>query len=360
MHLHLKPTKSNLLANKEPSLKTLSTKEHTMLRISWAVGTFLLLCSLLLQPLYASPKEGGNITLVLDWTPNTNHTGIVVAKELGFYEQEGINLKIIQPNKNSAELLTAQNYAQFGISSESSLLEALGRNLPVISVAAIIAHDTSGFYSLKQKNIKTPKDFEGKTYGGWGSDFEIATIKAMMGKSHADFSKLKIVTIGTANFFTAKNIDFVWGFEAWTGCEAAVEKIPVNYVPVRSSLNIDGYTPIIIANTKFLKLRPNLASRFLKATTRGYMYAIAHPQEAASILLKKYPELNRALVYKSQAFLASHYRDASKEWGYQDKIVWSKYQSWMLKQKVIKQPFKLPKIFTNEFLPRSNRNNGRL
>src|SRR5690606_11805181 len=146
----------------------------------------------------------------------TNHTGIVVAKQLNYYKKEGLNVKIIQPSKASSELLVARNFANFGISSdEGSFIEALSKGMPIISISAIIATDTSGFYSLKNKNIKTPKDFEGKVYGSWGTNMEIAILKAMMQQYGADFNKVKIVTIGNIDIFRTKNIDFVWGFEAW-------------------------------------------------------------------------------------------------------------------------------------------------
>lgn len=306
-----------------------------------------------LNPGISRANLGGgksSITLVLDWTPNTNHSGIVIAQKLGYYAHRGLDVKIVQPSKNSAEYMVARGMAQIGISSESNLIEAITKGMPLISVATIIAHDTSGFYSLAAKHIITPKDFEGKTYGGWGSDFEIATIKAMMSQAGADFKKLKIVTIGSANFFNAKNIDFVWGFSGWTGIEAQILGKKVNFIKVRTTLNLDGFTPVIITSSSYAQHNPQLMHQFMAATHQGYEFAIKHPQEAAKILLTNYPELKKDLVIGSTKFLAPRYQEDSPYWGYQKPATWEHYLKWMLANGVIKRAIPAKSVYTNEFL----------
>ena len=56
-----------------------------------------------------------DITLVLDWTPNTNHTGFYVALEKGYFEEEGLNVTIVQPPEDGATTMVASGQAQFGI-----------------------------------------------------------------------------------------------------------------------------------------------------------------------------------------------------------------------------------------------------
>ena len=146
------------------------------------------------------------VTLVLDYTPNTNHTGIYLAKEKGYYKDQGIDLEIIQPSDSDAATLVASDKAQFGVSYQEDVTYALTREkdpLPIKAIATIIQHNTSGFAAPVEKNIKTAKDFEGKTYGGWGSPSEEAIIKLAMKKKGADFNKLKRVDIGKDDYFTA-------------------------------------------------------------------------------------------------------------------------------------------------------------
>ena len=127
-----------------------------------------------------------DVTMVLDWTPNTNHTGLYVAL-----------VKIVQPSEGGAATLVATGKADFGISYQEEVTYAKTSEdpLPIKAVATVIQHNTSGFASPKSKNITSPKDFEGKTYGGWGSQSEDAILDAVMKKENKDFSKLKVLDV---------------------------------------------------------------------------------------------------------------------------------------------------------------------
>ncbi|MDQ9749711.1 ABC transporter substrate-binding protein, partial [Acinetobacter baumannii] len=61
-------------------------------------------------------EEKEKITFVLDWTPNTNHTGLYVAQNQGFFEKHGLEVEIVQPPEDGADTLVASGKAQFGIS----------------------------------------------------------------------------------------------------------------------------------------------------------------------------------------------------------------------------------------------------
>ena len=69
--------------------------------------------------------EVKKITLVLDWTPNTNHTGIYVAMEKGYFAEEGIEVEVVQPPEGGAEVLVASGKAEFGISFQDTMAPAI-------------------------------------------------------------------------------------------------------------------------------------------------------------------------------------------------------------------------------------------
>lgn len=96
-------------------------------------------------------KESGQlrkIIFVLDWTPNTNHTGIYIAQEKGYYAEQGLEVEIIQPQDGTSDTIVAANTAQFGISYQESVTFARAADVPIVSLAAVIQHNTSGFASL--------------------------------------------------------------------------------------------------------------------------------------------------------------------------------------------------------------------
>jgi ABC-type nitrate/sulfonate/bicarbonate transport system substrate-binding protein len=302
----------------------------------------------------AKPKPLTNVKVVLDWTPNTNHTGLYVAKQLGYYEQEGLNVDIVQPGQSGADTMVATGEAQFGVSYQEGLTQARVQGVPLVSIAAIIQHNTSGFASPVAKNIKSPKDFEGKTYGGWGSPAENAMIESLMQLEHADASKVKIVNIGEADYFTAvkKDIDFAWIYYGWTGVEAELRGEPINMIYLTQySDKLDYYTPILVTNEKMIKENPDIVKRFMAATSKGYEYAIAKPDEAADILIKAAPDLDPKLVKASQKWLSPKYQDDAPRWGEQKQAVFENYAEWMYEHKLLDKKLDASKAFTNDFLP---------
>lgn len=303
-----------------------------------------------------SANKGEKVTVVLDWTPNTNHTGLYTALENGYYKDQGLDVEIVQPPEGGAASLVASGKADFGISYQEEVTYAKTSDdpLPIKAIAAVIQHNSSGFASPKDKNIKTPKDFEGKIYGGWGSESETAAIKAVMEKTGADFNKVTIADIGQDDFFTAttNSVDFAWIYEGWDVVQAKLKNFDLNFIPLNQfDKRLDYYTPVIISNETLLNDNPELAKKFMKATTEGYQFAIDNPEEAAKILVKHAPEIDEELAIESQKFLASKYKDDAPRWGEMKDEVWNNYTAFLKEYGLINKDLKPEDAYTNEFLP---------
>lgn len=298
-------------------------------------------------------KEKRAIKLVLDWTPNTNHTGLYVAQTQGYYEQEGLQVELIQPGVSGADLMVAFGQAHFAIGGEETLMMARVQNIPLVSIAAIIQHNTSGFAAPVAKNITAPKDFEGKIYGCWGSPIEKMVIETIMKKNGGDYKKVNIVNIGQADYFTAikKDIDFSWIFYGWTGIEAELrqQKLTMLYINQYSD-KLDYHSPILLTNEKLIKEEPALIQAFMRATTKGYQFAINKPEAAAHILCQAVPDLNKDLVLASQKWLSPKYQDDAPRWGEQKEKVWQNYMEWLAENKLISKKINIKEAYTNDFL----------
>ncbi|MGG0789095.1 MULTISPECIES: ABC transporter substrate-binding protein [Bacillaceae] len=307
----------------------------------------------------ASKNEGNEklkkVSVVLDWTPNTNHTGLYVAKEKGYFKEQGLDVEIIMPGEAGADKLVASGKSEFGVSYQEGITQARVQGVPIVSVAAVIQHNTSGFASPEAKNIKTPKDFEGKTYGGWGSPVEKAIIDSLMKKENADVNKVDIVNTGDTDFFTSvkRDIDFAWIYYGWTGIEAELRNEKLNMVYLTEySDKLDYYTPVLTTNEKMIKEDPETVKAFVQAASKGYQFAIKNPDDAADILIKSAPDLDAKLVKKSQEWLADKYQDDAPRWGEQKLEIWKNYSDWMTENKLLEGDFDPEKAFTNEFLPK--------
>lgn len=304
----------------------------------------------------AEPAQKETINFVLDWTPNTNHTGLYVAKELGYFAEEGLDVNIIQPPEDGAAALVGSGKADFGIDAQDTLTPAFESStaVPVTAVASIIQHNTSGLISLKKDGITSPKKLEGKTYATWDLPVEQAMIKSVMTNDGGDFSKLKMVPSTVQDVIAAlnTNIDAVWVFYAWDGIATKVKGLETNYFQFKDINPVfDYYTPVIIANNDFLKNKPETAEKFLAAAKKGYEYAIANPGKAADILCKADPTLDKQIVQESQKWLADQYKAEVTRWGYIDPKRWDTFYKWLYDQKLITEQIPAGTGFSDDYLP---------
>lgn len=294
------------------------------------------------------------VTVLLDWVPNTNHTGLYVAQEKGYFKEQGLDVQIIQPSQGGVAGLVAAGQAQFGISYQEEVTMARLQKVPIVSIGAIIQHNTSCFAAKKTSHITRPKDFEGKRYGGFGSPTENAVIEAMMRKDGGDVKKVQFINMGSADFLASvgKNVDFSWIFAGWDGVRARMQGVALDTIMVKDAdPALDYYTPVIISNEKLIKENPEVVRAFMAAVTQGYKFAIAHPEDAAKMLVKNAPETDAKLAIESQEWLASQYQAEAPRWGEQKLSVWQGYADWMSARGLLKGKLEGAKAFTNDFLP---------
>ena len=296
------------------------------------------------------------VTLMLDWVPNTNHTGIYVALENGWYAEEGLQVEVVQPSEGSTPVqVAAAGKADFAISYQEEATNARVESIPLVSIAAIIQHNTSGFAAPTSKGISRPRDFEGKRYGAWGSPMERAMLDALMSCDGGDVDKVEFVNVGWADYFvvTERDVDFAWIFYGWTGIEANLRGKPLDIVMLKDWGRCvpDYYTPIIVTSEAEIAEKPEVVRGFIAATARGYEYAIEHPDESAEILLRHAPESDPELVMRSQLWLSRQYRADASRWGEQELDVWQRYADWMVEQGVLSTSIDAAQAFTNDYLP---------
>ena len=310
--------------------------------------------------LNAQADEPTKITLCLDWTPNTNHTGIYAAKALGYYEEEGLDVEIVQPPENGAVLMCAAGQAEFAIDAQDTMAAALDQDEPlgITAVAAMIQHNTSGILSRAGDGIDSPKGLEGKVYSTWESPIELRMIEYVMGQDGGDFSEVTLIPNDITDepaALAAHQTDAVWIFYGWSGINAQVEGVDCDYWSFADlSPDLDYYTPVIIANDSFLEESPDIAKAFLAATAKGYEYAAEHPEEAAGMLIEGDSTGSLAgsedLIQASQEWLSKRYIDDAESWGVIDEDRWNTFYSWLSKNELTQHDL-TGKGFSNEYLP---------
>ncbi len=302
-------------------------------------------------------NEKEKITFVLDWTPNTNHTGLYVAQEKGYFEDEGLEVEIVQPPEDGADALVASGKAQFGISFQDTMAPGVvGEDaLPTTAVAAVVQHNTSGIISRKGEGMDTPKGLEGKKYATWDAPIEKAMMENVVEADGGDFSKVELIPSTVTDEVSAlesKSVDAIWIFYAWAGVATEVAGLETDYFAFKDiNPAFDYYTPVIIGNNEFLEKEPETAKKFLSAVKKGYEDAIKDPDGAAEILCEAAPELDQELVKASQEYLKDQYIADADRWGYIDPDRWNLFYNWLNENGLTENEIPENTGFSNEYLP---------
>ena len=312
-----------------------------------------------------TPEATETCTVALDWTPNTNHTGIYVAKEKGYFADEGLNLKILPYSGANTDVLVAQGKADLGVSFVPQVLVSHTAGIPVKAVAAIASRNTESLAVLESSKYQSPKDLaNGTTYGGFGLPYEVPTWSAVIAADGGKNIDFKNVTLNTAAYeaLYAKKIDWSAIFDAWEGIEAKQRNIKLRTFPISKYLGEAGNYPsaIFVASEKEISGNPEKLQKCLAAISKGYDYAAENPAEAAQILIAADPSLEQSkeLVEASAEYLAPVYIGDSSQWGEFKEESWSGLGNILAEAGALKDasgkavtPTDYNAYFTNDLLP---------
>lgn len=306
-----------------------------------------------LQAPDGSKTELQKLTVVLDWVPNTNHTGLFVAKDKGYFADEGLDVEIVQPAEDSAATIVGMGRAEFGIHFQPNMVKRLLAKTPITAVAAILQHNTGGIMSLKESGISSPKELAGKKYSTWEDPIDDATVQFIMEKDGGDWSKVTLVPGESTDATTAlqmKMFDAIFVYQGWDYIHAQTKQVDTNFFLLTEyAPEFDYYTPVLIANDDFLKNQPEVAKRALRAIKKGYKFAAENPAEAAEILIHNAPEGDADLIRASQEYLSTQYIADAKSWGVIDRERWNRFYDWLYEQKLITEPL-TDKGFSGDYL----------
>ncbi len=307
---------------------------------------------------FARADERTAVTVILDWTPNTNHTGFFVAQARGYYDEANLDVTIQEPTDLQVEAVVSTGAAEFGVTYQEFFTYALADEMPLVSVAAIIQHNTSGFVTLHEEDpIARPADLAGLRYGGFGQpDLENAIINQLITCDGGEPDTFEYIDVGFADGFDLMErdrIDFAWMYYGWTGIEGELRGLDLDAVMLMDYLDCipDYYTPILITRQELIDEQPDVVAAFVQATARGFADAIQQPDEAADLLIQAAPEVDADLIRASAAWLAPQYQADAPRWGQQSADVWQGFSDFLVENGILDEGIDAEAAFTNDFLP---------
>ncbi len=300
--------------------------------------------------------EKTKITLCLDYTPNTNHSGIFVAQKKGYFDAENLEVTIIQPEEGTATELCASGKVQLAIDFQDYLAPSYIQGLGITAVAAIVNHNTAGILARKGE-LETPRGLENDKYATYMAPIELAMTDYLCQSAGGDASTINYIEDYPTNAAEALNnnvFDSLCIYYAWDGINAEMTG-DFDFVFYKDYEDaFDYYSPVIIANNDFLKNDSETAKAALRAIKKGYEYAIENPDEAADILINSDEtgalKGREEFVKKSQQWISKQYVADGKSWGYIDPARWNAFYKWCYDNKAIEKEIPENTGFSNDYL----------
>lgn len=246
----------------------------------------LLTATFLSLPLSLSAQTP--VTIALDWTLNTNHAGIIAARDRGLYADAGLQVEVLPFSDTSSAALVAAGAADFGYLSALAFLSAKAGGADLTALWATMQHETGRLvYNLDNTEIKRPADLSGKTYAGFGSAWEAALIGAMI-RHDGGIPEWDTVTLGTGAYeaLASGAVDFTLEVATWEGVNGQLLGRRQGSFRYQDYGVPDQHNGYIATRESVLRDRPEVVKAFMDATRAGYTWVADHPQEAADLLLK--------------------------------------------------------------------------
>ena len=274
-----------------------------------------------------SPSVAGELTTVnmqLGWIENGDQLGEIAAKHLGYFEQEGLALKVQPggPNTDGVAIVASGRYELGQISSSPSLMLAASQDIPVKCFAIGKQQHPFAFFSLKKNPVQVPADFRGKKVGIQATG--VILLHALLVKNGMDLKDVEVVNIGSSMTpLLTGQVDVVTG---WVTSVSAIKVLGPDHVTLRLwDTGVKLYASPYYATAETIRSNKDLLVRFMRATARGYAYAYESPEKAVDLLVKELPNLVATdEIQGAKIALSLAFNEATKKsgWGTMDPAVW--------------------------------------
>lgn len=297
------------------------------------------------------------IEFALDWKAQMEHSGFFVAQQKGFYAEDSLEVRILDGNgaPNTAILVGNGTY-KLGVSSGAATVIARSKGVPVVSIAVINQKSPMVVYALAESGIQRPQDLSWKRLGVNFEGIKYQEYRALLAKLNIDPATIKEIGMAGSDPapLLAGQVDALLGYTQDQPVQVELRGRKVNRIAL-PEYGVDLYSTNIVVNAEFMKSQPDVVRRFLRASIRGWTYAIAHPEEAVSIYHALRPESDEAFSranFRALIPLLSGPDTERMGFGAQSVQHWTHTQDTLYDLKRIEKKADIASLFTTEFLPK--------
>lgn len=314
---------------------------------------FLLLVSCTLFSPQKTPLD--EVKLQLKWTHQAQFAGFYMAQDRGYYEQENIRVLFQEGGQyiNSTRQV-ADREADFGVLSPEAILEARCKGEPLVAIAAIYRRSAVVFVAMADSGIVKPADMIGRTIALTNEQGAIVDLElqfyAMMNKLGLDYSQCNIVNHDpTYETFYQGKTDVSVAYSTAGLIKIRQKGYKVNLI-WPSDYGIHFYSDTLAATDEMVRDKPELVTRFLRASLKGWQDAIDDYQQAVEVTMKYVSIPDEKLQTAMMEAQLPLVHTGEDHIGWMEPAIWDGMYQTLLKQDLLAAPFDVKDAYSMEFL----------
>ncbi len=315
-------------------------------------GVILMTLALVLpacSPEAASTSALTPVTVQLAWTHQSQFAGMYAADQKGYYAAEGLAVTFIQGGSKVDKLAPVlDGTAQFGVASADELILARSVGQPVRAIATIYRRSPVVFIALAEKDITRPQDFVGKTIRAPAN--VAPTLRAMMTRIGVPPDQYTIVDLPSDfTMFVSGDVP-VWGVFLnsflITVQQAGVE---VNLI-YPDDYSVHFYSDTLFTTDTLIARNPDLLQRFVRATLKGWTYAVENPTEVPAMVQQYEPGAD-ATIENARMIASIPLVNTGEDFiGWMKPEIWADMEKTLREQGVLTEPLDVIQVYTLQFV----------
>ena len=244
----------------------------------------------------SNEQELIDISLALDWYPNSNHAGIYYGIDNGYFEENDINVDVYTPSDPASILQTvASGRDEFGISYQPDLLLARSEGIPVVAVHSIVKTPLNSIMTLGDSGIDNPSKLKNKTIGYPGIPLNIGILTSILEEQDLTIDDVELVDVGfdLVPALLSERVDAIIGaFWSHESILIELEGREVNILKFEEWGIPKYHELVLVTSEEYFKNNEEIVEKFVDAFSRGYEESIENNDESMEALIAAFPEVN--------------------------------------------------------------------
>ena len=264
-------------------------------------AAMILVLSALVVP-FSHAGDVSPVTLQLKWFHQFQFAGYYAAKAQGFFKDEGLSVQILERNPEKSNIQSVlDGDAHYGVADSGLILERM-KGRPVVLLAQIFQHSPLVLITRQVSGIKSPFDLSGKSVMADFAAHSNAPLVAVLNHTLGGIDKVRIMPHSfRLEEFLAGKVDAISAYLTNEPYTLKAQGIPIRIIDPKH-YGVDFYGDNLFTTVHEIQTRPDRVEGMIRASIRGWEYAMDHPEEIIALIQNKYnADLDRGrLVYEAQ------------------------------------------------------------